>query len=131
MKKITLWVAAGCVVARSALDTGSTFDLFGVWGSSPSDVFAVGYAAEVLHYDGSTWTAINSGDPYNLQGLWGFFGHLRRRGRRHRRTLQRQRVEHSSEHPGAMTLFVPIKQKWTTCLLSLWNPCFAGCPSGF
>jgi hypothetical protein len=41
----------------SAMDSGTTEDLYGVWGSSASDVFAVGWNGTILHYDGSTWTS--------------------------------------------------------------------------
>ena len=43
----------------------------GVWGSSNSDVFAVGDGGTILHYDGSTWTTMNSGTNYSLTGVWG------------------------------------------------------------
>ncbi|MCJ7744191.1 MAG: hypothetical protein MUO99_06480, partial [Dehalococcoidales bacterium] len=32
-----------------------TSGLFGVWGSSASDVFAVGGVGTILHYDGKSW----------------------------------------------------------------------------
>jgi hypothetical protein len=38
--------------------------LFKVWGSSASDVFVVGQAGTILHYDGKTWAPMQSGaDP--------------------------------------------------------------------
>lgn len=37
------------------------FDFYGVWGSGPSDVFAVGYQDTILHYDGSSWIVMDSG----------------------------------------------------------------------
>ena len=46
-------------------------DLFDVWGSSSSDVFAVGAAGTVLHYDGSTWQTQASGSTADLFGVWG------------------------------------------------------------
>jgi hypothetical protein len=42
-----------------------------VWGSSASDVYAVGQAGQVLHYDGSVWTASTQTDD-TLLGIWGF-----------------------------------------------------------
>lgn len=33
-----------------------TVDLTGVWGTSSSDLFAVGSGGTVLHYDGSAWS---------------------------------------------------------------------------
>ena len=47
----------------------STLD--GVWGSSSSDVFAVGYSGTILHYDGSAWSAMTSGTSYALYAVWG------------------------------------------------------------
>lgn len=45
---------------------------FGVWGSSASDVFAVGSGGVIIHYDGTAWTRMKApprdGD---LLGVWG------------------------------------------------------------
>ena len=43
----------------------------GVWGSSPSDIFAVGRAGEIWHYDGASWTEMDSGTDAYLLGVWG------------------------------------------------------------
>ena len=44
--------------------TGNTLN--GVWGSSGSDVFAVGEAGTILHYHGSAWSAMISGTTMPL-----------------------------------------------------------------
>jgi hypothetical protein len=46
-------------------------DLYGVWGSGPSDVWFVGAAATILHWDGHTFTAPDSGTSCELRGIWG------------------------------------------------------------
>jgi hypothetical protein len=57
---------------QNPLPTGNT--LFGVWGSSGSDVFAVGDGGAILHYDGATWSAMRSGTTEWLSGVWGSSG---------------------------------------------------------
>ncbi len=42
-----------------------------LWGTSASDIFAVGDAGTVIHYDGSTWVPMNSGTASNLSAVWG------------------------------------------------------------
>ncbi len=58
--------------------TGTTYvtqaritHLHGVWGSSPTDVFAVGDSSLVLHFDGSSWSQMAVGDTTNLYAVWG------------------------------------------------------------
>jgi hypothetical protein len=45
--------------------------LDGVWGSSSSDVFAVGYSGTILHYNGSAWSTMTSHTSYPLYAVWG------------------------------------------------------------
>ena len=52
----------------------SAFPLIGVWGSSGNDVFAVGVAGSILHYNGSVWSSMSSGTTSWLRGLWGSSG---------------------------------------------------------
>ena len=47
------------------------FNLRGVWGSSSSDVFAVGDYGYILHYNSTAWSAMTSGTSQNLNGVWG------------------------------------------------------------
>ena len=46
-------------------------DLYAVWGSSGSDVFAVGQDGTILHYNGLAWTAMNSSTTDDLYAVWG------------------------------------------------------------
>ena len=45
--------------------------LWNVWGSSSTDVFAVGDGGTVLHYDGVAWSTIPTGGPVWAGGIWG------------------------------------------------------------
>ncbi len=49
----------------------TTANLLGVWGSSPSDVFAVGESGTILHYDGGQWIKQTSGTTAGLRDVWG------------------------------------------------------------
>lgn len=46
--------------------------LTGLWGSSPGDIWAVGWAGTVVHYDGASWTpewlSVTTG---NIENIWG------------------------------------------------------------
>jgi len=68
----------------SKMDSGTISDtaLWGIWGSSKNDVFAVGgyydfnswiFNSTILHYDGSAWSKMDSGTliDTNLLGVWG------------------------------------------------------------
>ena len=48
--------------------------LLGIWGSSGSDVFAVGEGGTILHYDGTSWSSMNSGSANRLIDIWGSSG---------------------------------------------------------
>lgn len=49
-------------------------DLHRVWGTSSSNVFAVGSFGTIMRYDGSSWTAMPSGTTKDLLGIWGSSG---------------------------------------------------------
>jgi photosystem II stability/assembly factor-like uncharacterized protein len=58
----------------SAMTSGTSHNLNGVWGRSGSDVFAVGDSGTILHYDGTAWSAMTSLTANNLNDVWGTFG---------------------------------------------------------
>ncbi len=53
------------------MTSGTTQNLYGVWGSSSSDVFAVGAGGTILHYNGTSWSSMSSGTTNTLYGIWG------------------------------------------------------------
>jgi hypothetical protein len=52
----------------------TTNNLEKIWGSSSSDVFAVGMNGTILHYNGSVWSFMPSGTSINTFGIWGSSG---------------------------------------------------------
>jgi hypothetical protein len=65
--------------AWSAMSSGTTDPLFGVWGSGSSHVFAVGgygpYGIQgtIQHYDGIAWNPMSC-PGYGLKDVWGSSG---------------------------------------------------------
>lgn len=55
-------------------------DLFAVFGTSLSDLWACGAGGTVLSFDGETWNLANTGiddlDEVTLRGVWGEEGHM-------------------------------------------------------
>jgi hypothetical protein len=43
----------------------------GLWGLSPSDIFAVGDNGLIVHFDGVSWTMMGSPTSNHLHGIWG------------------------------------------------------------
>lgn len=60
------------LVSWTALTSGTSEALYSVWGSSASDVFAVGGSVPgtILHFDGSSW----SSQPSTFDSLFGVWG---------------------------------------------------------
>jgi serine/threonine protein kinase/tetratricopeptide (TPR) repeat protein len=61
------------VVLRMATTEGPwpAWSLYGVWGSAPDDIFAVGAGGKVLHHDGESWQAMTLPTEISLRGVWG------------------------------------------------------------
>ena len=45
--------------------------LWSVWGASATDIFAVGEAGSIIHYDGNSWSAMETPTSSHLHGVWG------------------------------------------------------------
>jgi len=58
----------------SKMSSGTSEKLTDVWGSSGSDVFAVGYNGTILHYDGSSWSAMAGTGTTTYSAVWGSGG---------------------------------------------------------
>lgn len=46
-------------------------ELWGLWASGPSDVWAAGSLGAVVHYDGATWHSVPTGRKETFHSLWG------------------------------------------------------------
>jgi hypothetical protein len=51
-------------------ESGTLLTLYGVSGTSPSDVLACGDAGVILRYNGGAWVSMNSGVTVPLYGIW-------------------------------------------------------------
>jgi hypothetical protein len=52
---------------KSPTDKG----LYGIWGNSESNIFAVGAAGIIIRFDGSRWKQGSSLLKENLEDIWG------------------------------------------------------------
>ena len=59
------------LAAKTPLASQTTASLDAVWGTSSSDVYAVGWEGTILHYDGTEWSAMPSGTTAHLHDVWG------------------------------------------------------------
>jgi hypothetical protein len=41
------------------------------WGSSSTDMYFVGNTGSIVHYDGTSWTKIESGTSLDIRSIWG------------------------------------------------------------
>jgi hypothetical protein len=58
------------------VESGTTYSLHSVWGSSPADVYTVGepggrFESAVFHYDGVAWSTQATEPGVTLYGVWG------------------------------------------------------------
>jgi hypothetical protein len=80
---VTVSFTLDCPVATvshwSPIPSGTPFSLVDVWGTSGSDVFAVGqsddvFESTVLHFDGSAWSSQLDRKDIVLNAIWGSSG---------------------------------------------------------
>lgn len=55
----------------SVVASGTAQELYRVWGSGPSDVWAVGARGTILHWNCAAWSVVTSGTAQDLYGVWG------------------------------------------------------------
>ncbi|MCB9555160.1 MAG: hypothetical protein H6707_03580 [Deltaproteobacteria bacterium] len=62
----------GAVAGWKLVSSGTTQRLDAIWAAGPNDVWFAGTGGTLLHYDGSSVKAFNSGTTADLVDLWGF-----------------------------------------------------------
>ncbi len=65
------WVRLNPLPSGESILSDTPEFFYTVWGSSSSDVFAVGTDGVIVHYDGVGWSNMNSGVNYDLYDIWG------------------------------------------------------------
>lgn len=58
------------------MESGTSADLRGIWGTSSSNIYAVGYdhpktQGVILHFDGTRWSTMEGGGDNLLHAVWG------------------------------------------------------------
>ncbi|MCP4104383.1 MAG: hypothetical protein GY749_02430 [Desulfobacteraceae bacterium] len=61
-------------VCWQTMESGGSYNLRDVWGSTENNVFAVGKNGAIIHYDGSAWGEMASGSYNYLRAVWGSSG---------------------------------------------------------
>jgi hypothetical protein len=67
----SLMLAEDGVLRWVQMSSGTSDALQAVWGTSASDIFAVGANGTILHYNGTSWSAMTSGTTDILLSVWG------------------------------------------------------------
>jgi hypothetical protein len=53
------------------VNSGVIADLYGLWGSSTGNAFAVGSSGTIVHWNGVEWSVSGSGTSGLLATVWG------------------------------------------------------------
>lgn len=68
-------IASGSAIPQGDWQWQNTFPttntLYGIWGAGSNNVFAVGENGTIIHYNGNSWSPMNSGTTNHLYGIWG------------------------------------------------------------
>jgi len=64
-------LSRGVSLTWKTMNSGTTENLFAVWGTSHNDVYAVGSSGTILHYDGSNWSPMSTPTSASLEAVWG------------------------------------------------------------
>ena len=59
--------SVSCTQIRSV----ATGHITAICGLSSTDVMAVGSGGTIIHYDGTNWESVDSGETAQLSGIWG------------------------------------------------------------
>ncbi len=60
-----------CVDLWCSTPSPTSKELLGLWGTSSTDVWAVGWTGTIIHWDGSMWSIVQSSTPQALESIWG------------------------------------------------------------
>ena len=53
------------------MTSGTTENLMGIWGANSADVYAVGFYGTALHFDGTTWSRMETNTSEHLNAVFG------------------------------------------------------------
>ncbi len=63
-----------CIASWTSMVSGTSENFADIWGSSGSDIFAVGTNGTILHYNGISWSSMDNPVTERLSGVWGSSG---------------------------------------------------------
>jgi hypothetical protein len=71
-----IWIASGSQIVRWNGQNQTSpvcipVSVNKLWGENSSSMYAVGYGGGIAHYNGSTWTKLESGTTLGLSGIFG------------------------------------------------------------
>jgi hypothetical protein len=61
----------GLIADVDYMDSGTTENLYIIWGTSLTNIYVGGNAGTLLRYNGSAWSPMTSGTSYRIYDIWG------------------------------------------------------------